>query len=108
MYTHYYVVDNDFNRTNYPHLIGKSYYPQAPSYAAVEEVTVTMQYGEKIRTWGGWYKIDRIIVNGTDAGYIQTKRQNKRTTVHTGVGAYGVMGANVSWVVSNFMAKKEN
>lgn len=36
------VVDNEFNRTNYKHLIGKKYpKSKAPSYARVKEVTKT-------------------------------------------------------------------
>ena len=47
----YLVVDNDFNRANYPDLIGQVFKGHAPGYAAVEVLdTKTKKKKRKAKT----------------------------------------------------------
>lgn len=61
--------------------------------------------GQQIKTWGGWYRRDSVLLDGESIGFIQTRRRNKRTEVDTcgPVGSnVGVLGSNIDWLIRTF------
>ena len=62
--------------------------------------------GEKIRTWGGWYRHDKVMLDGREIGRIQVRRRNKRTeTITLGPDPSGspnggaVLGSDIGWLL---------
>lgn len=62
--------------------------------------------GEKIRTWGGWYRHDKVMLDGREIGRIQVRRRNKRTeTITLGPDPSGspnggaVLGSDIDWLL---------
>ncbi|HWO00962.1 MAG TPA: hypothetical protein VNS63_17005 [Blastocatellia bacterium] len=56
--------------------------------------------GRRVRTFGGWCRRDRVLLDGCEIGRIQTRRGKSRTEVMT-IGAAGfVPGHDVDWLVS--------
>lgn len=64
---------------------------------------VTYETGEKVRTWGGWYRHTRVMLNGVEIGRIQDRRRNKRNDMLTlradALGGGCTIGHNVPWLV---------
>lgn len=72
---------------------------------------VTIKNGNKIRTWGGWYRHDAVLLDGKEIGFIQVKRRNKRTesiTCTPGNDHRCVLGTDVQWLVRQALINKEN
>ena len=61
---------------------------------------VKIEPGRRVRTFGGWCRRDRVMLDGCEIGRIQIRRGRSRTEVMT-IGAAGfVPGHNVDWLVS--------
>ena len=61
---------------------------------------VRIEPGRRVRTFGGWCRRDRVMLDGCEIGRIQIRRGRSRTEVMT-IGAAGfVPGHNVDWLVS--------
>jgi hypothetical protein len=60
---------------------------------------VRIEPGPKIRTFGGWCRHDRVLLNGTEIGRIQTRRGRNRIEVITVAGNVYTMGYDVEWLV---------
>ena len=55
--------------------------------------------GRKVRTFGGWCRRDRVLLDGYEIGKIQTRRGRSRTEVVTIAASGFVPGHNVDWLV---------
>lgn len=60
---------------------------------------VRIEPGPKIRTFGGWCRHDRVLLNGAEIGRIQTRRGRNRIEVITVAGNVYTMGYDVEWLV---------
>jgi len=62
---------------------------------------ITVEYGERIRKWGGWYRHDTYFVDGVKLeGSVQTSTNGRGGhDVHTGFRNSGVMGRNLDWLL---------
>ena len=61
---------------------------------------VRIEPGRRVRTFGGWCRRDRVMLDGSEIGRIQIRRGRSRTEVMT-IGAAGfVPGHDVDWLVS--------
>jgi hypothetical protein len=63
--------------------------------------SVSIKAGKQIRTFGGWYRHDYVIVNGVELmGFIQVKRRNGRieTTTNFQFTSSAVLGSDVDWL----------
>ncbi|HEY9232841.1 MAG TPA: hypothetical protein VIS78_11865 [Blastocatellia bacterium] len=60
---------------------------------------VRIEPGPKIRTFGGWCRHDRVLLNGEEIGRIQTRRGRSRIEVITVAGNVYTMGYDVEWLV---------
>jgi hypothetical protein len=61
---------------------------------------VKIEPGRRVRTFGGWCRRDRILLDGYEIGKIQTRRAKTRTEILT-IGSSGfVPGHNVDWLVA--------
>ena len=55
--------------------------------------------GRKVRTFGGWCRRDRVLLDGYEIGKIQTRRAPTRTEIVTIAAGGFVPGHNVDWLV---------
>ena len=55
--------------------------------------------GQKIRTFGGWCRHDRVLLNGEEIGRIQTRRGRNRIEVITIADNVYTMGYDIEWLV---------
>jgi hypothetical protein len=55
--------------------------------------------GRKVRTFGGWCRRDRVLLDGFEIGKIQTRRGRSRTEIVTIASSGFVPGHNVDWLV---------
>ena len=55
--------------------------------------------GRKVRTFGGWCRRDRVLLDGFEIGKIQTRRGRSRTEIVTIASSGFVLGHNVDWLV---------
>ena len=55
--------------------------------------------GRKVRTFGGWCRRDRVLLDGFEIGKIQTRRAPSRTEILTIAAGGFVPGHNVDWLV---------
>ena len=64
--------------------------------------TLEIVAGDKVRTFGGWYRHDVVTLDGTEIGRIQVRRRNKRTdtTTASSIHAGAVLGRQVEWLLS--------
>lgn len=61
---------------------------------------IRIEPGRRVRTFGGWCRRDRVLLDGCEIGRIQIRRGRSRTEVMT-IGAAGfVPGHDVDWLVS--------
>lgn len=61
---------------------------------------VRIEPGRRVRTFGGWCRRDRVLLDGCEIGRIQIRRGRSQTEVMT-IGAAGfVPGHDVDWLVS--------
>ena len=61
---------------------------------------VQFKTGERIRKWGGWYRHDKVIVDGKELdGVIQVRTNGRggRESI-TGYGAACVLGSDWRWL----------
>lgn len=60
---------------------------------------IRIEPGRRIRTFGGWCRRDRVLLDGCEIGRIQIRRGRSQTEVMT-IGAAGfVPGHDVDWLV---------
>ena len=55
--------------------------------------------GRKVRTFGGWCRRDRVLLDGFEIGKIQTRRAPSRTEIVTIAAGGFVPGHNVDWLI---------
>ncbi|MGH9762606.1 MAG: hypothetical protein ACREDR_09630 [Blastocatellia bacterium] len=55
--------------------------------------------GRKVRTFGGWCRHDKVLLDGHEIGRIQTRRASNRTEFITVAGNAYVPGYDVDWLV---------
>ena len=55
--------------------------------------------GRKVRTFGGWCRRDRVLLDGYEIGKIQTRRAPTRTEILTIAASGFVPGHNVDWLL---------
>ena len=61
---------------------------------------VRIEPGRRVRTFGGWCRRDRVLLDGCEIGRIQIRRGRSQTEVMT-IGAAGfVPGHDVDWLVN--------
>lgn len=63
------------------------------------QANVRIEPGQKIRTFGGWARHDRVLLNGYEIGKIQTRRGRDRIEVITFTGNVCTLGYDVDWLV---------
>jgi hypothetical protein len=61
---------------------------------------VKIQPGRRVRTFGGWCRRDRVLLDGYEIGRIQTRRSRSRTEIVTIASIGFVPGHNVDWLVA--------
>lgn len=62
---------------------------------------LSIEPGRRVRTFGGWCRRDRVLLDGHEIGKIQTRRAQDRTEILTiGTGGF-VPGHDVDWLVAN-------
>ena len=62
---------------------------------------VTFKAGNKVRTFGGWYRHDAVLVDGIELmGFIQVRRRNGRieSTTHFQFLSSAVLGSDWQWL----------
>ncbi len=64
------------------------------------QANVRIEPGQKIRTFGGWCRHDRVLQNGYEIGKIQTRRGRDRIEVITITGNTCAPGYDVDWLVA--------
>jgi hypothetical protein len=63
-------------------------------------VRLRIEPGRRVRTFGGWCRRDRVLLDGYEIGKIQTRRAQSRTEILT-IGSSGfVPGHNVDWLLA--------
>jgi hypothetical protein len=65
------------------------------------QANVRIEPGQKIRTFGGWCRHDRVLRNGYEIGKIQTRRGRDRIEVITITGNVCTPGYDVDWLVQH-------
>jgi hypothetical protein len=60
---------------------------------------VRIEPGQKVNTFNGWCRHDRVLIGGSEIGRIQTRRARGRSEVTTVKGNLYIMGYNVDWLV---------
>jgi hypothetical protein len=55
--------------------------------------------GRKVRTFGGWCRRDRVMLDGFEIGKIQTRRARSRTEIVTIAASGFVPGHNIDWLL---------
>jgi len=63
------------------------------------QAKVRIEPGQKIRTFGGWCRHDRVLLNGAEIGRIQTRRGRSRIEVITIADNVYTMGYDIEWLV---------
>ena len=63
------------------------------------QANVRIEPGQKIQTFGGWCRRDRVLLNGYEIGRIQTRRGRDRIEVITITGNVFTLGYDVDWLV---------
>jgi hypothetical protein len=56
--------------------------------------------GRKVRTFGGWCRRDRVLLDGYEIGKIQTRRAKNRTEIVTIAASGFIPGHNVDWLLA--------
>ena len=63
------------------------------------QANVRIEPGQRIRTFGGWCRHDRVLQNGCEIGRIQTRRGRGRLEVVTIIGNVYTLGYDVDWLM---------
>ncbi len=61
---------------------------------------LTVVPGRRVRTFGGWCRRDRVLLDGYEIGKIQTRRARSRTEILTIASSGFVPGHDVDWLVA--------
>ena len=61
---------------------------------------LSIEPGRRVRTFGGWCRRDRVLLDGYEIGKIQTRRARSRTEIVTIASSGFVPGHNVDWLVA--------
>lgn len=61
---------------------------------------LSIEPGRRVRTFGGWCRRDRVLLDGSEIGKIQTRRARNRTEIVTIALSGFVPGHNVDWLVA--------
>lgn len=56
--------------------------------------------GRRVRTFGGWCRRDRVLLDGYEIGKIQTRRAPSRTEILTIAASGFVPGHNIDWLMA--------
>jgi hypothetical protein len=60
---------------------------------------VRIELGQPVRTWGGWYRHDKVLLANQEIGRIQVRRRHGRTESLTLFEDKCVLGSAVDWLV---------
>lgn len=63
------------------------------------EANVRIEPGQKIRTFGGWCRRDKVLLGGSEVGRIQTRRARGRTEIITIKDNLYIIGYDVDWLI---------
>lgn len=63
------------------------------------QTNLTIEPGQKINTFGGWCRRDKVKLSGREIGKIQVRRSAGRTEILTFADNVFVVGHNVDWLV---------
>jgi len=63
-------------------------------------VRLRIEPGRRVRTFGGWCRRDRVLLDGYEIGKIQTRRAPSRTEILTIAASGFVPGHNVDWLMA--------
>jgi len=64
------------------------------------ESNLTIAPGRRVKTFGGWCRHDKVLLDGTEIGRIQTRRAKNRTEFITLAGNVYILGYDVEWLIS--------
>ena len=64
------------------------------------ESNLTSAPGRRVKTFGGWCRHDKVLLDGTEIGRIQTRRAKNRTEFITLAGNVYILGYDVEWLIS--------
>jgi len=56
--------------------------------------------GRRVKTFGGWCRHDKVLLDGIEIGRIQTRRAKNRTEFITLAGNVYILGYDVEWLIS--------
>jgi hypothetical protein len=56
--------------------------------------------GRRVKTFGGWCRNDKVLLDGIEIGRIQTRRAKNRTESITLAGNVYIIGYDVEWLIS--------
>jgi len=63
-------------------------------------VRLRIEPGRRVRTFGGWCRRDRVLLDGYEIGKIQTRRARSRTEILTIAASGFVPGHNIDWLMA--------
>lgn len=63
------------------------------------EANVRIKPGQKVTTFSGWCRHDKVLLDGREIGKIQTRRAKDRTEVITIAGNVYITGYDINWLV---------
>jgi len=63
------------------------------------QANIKIEPGQKVRTFSGWCRRDKVLVGGYEVGRIQTRRARGRTEVITIKDNLYMIGYDVGWLV---------
>ena len=64
------------------------------------ESNLTIAPGRLVKTFGGWCRHDKVLLDGIEIGRIQTRRAKNRTEFITLAGNVYILGYDVEWLIS--------
>jgi hypothetical protein len=60
---------------------------------------IRIEPGQKVRTFSGWCRRDKVLIGGSEVGRIQTRRARGRTEIITIKDNLYIIGYDVDWLV---------
>ena len=63
------------------------------------QANVRIEPGQKVRTFSGWCRRDKVLLGGYEVGRIQTRRARGRTEIITIKDNLYMIGYDVDWLV---------
>lgn len=55
--------------------------------------------GQRVVVFGGWFRHDRVLLNGCEIGRIRTRRAKDRIEITTILGNLYTIGYDVDWLI---------